>query len=976
MTRRLILHIGAHRTATTSLQACLNANSGALAKRGVLYPYKARRHLKLFNALFSGDRQVSAVAQELAEMADRSRQPIDTLILSDEDICTRRDLSVLGAFRDHFDVEIVYTLRRQDLWLESWYFQNVKWQWQKPLSHCTFPEFMAERGRFHWIDYDRFLGKLERIFGPEAIRPQVYEKGQMPEGPVTAFFRLTGIDPEGLKPPSHMNPSFTPKTTEFMRQLPLDEAETGYRNVLTRLCAHVNNVSKQEGKPSTLLLDPEERARLMESFAPGNAAVAERYFDRETLFFDPLPPADAPLADLALPADSASLIEGYVGPFLRFGLKHSDDTLAGPEHASPELSARIARFHPEPAADLPSDSATLMREEVAPMVSEMIRNAHEKRLVRTSSGKTAAKATVLQSLILPVAGLPDAPGLCLRPLPGAAAPVPSGGGLDFGPGAGAAFDSWMNLFNADTWARVAPLNQLQLTLEGQGEVEVALFATPADGPAIRCLTQACDLSEGPCRLPCPDPAKAPGTLWFEIRTGDTAARLDAARWETADAPRRTPDLALCITTYRREAETEATLARLAESFGDEPRVQVIVTDNGGTLPPREGPRLSLRHSPNLGGSGGFARGLLEARARGASHALFMDDDAVFHPEALRRTLALLAYAEADETAVSGAMIDAARPAVLWENGARFHLTCRAIGMGTDLADPEEARELEARAARPDPAQVYSGWWFFAFPLAAVIHLPFPFFVRGDDVSFSLANDFRRVTLPGVAAFQENFTDKESPLTWYLDLRSHLAHHLSLPRLAVSRLALARVIASFAMRCGLRMHYDSLAALSLALDDVLAGPEAVAAQGDLSERRARIAALTGTETWGAAPSPPRPDRIRLDPHSWPMRALSKLTLNGHLLPGFALIGNRITIEADDRGWLRAAWGAAEITYLSRDRGRAYTVRHSKARAWREGLRLAGRTLTLLRRYPALVADWRAAYPRLTSEAFWTDRLGLK
>ena len=50
-------------------------------------------------------------------------------------------------------------------------------------------------------------------------------------------------------------------------------------------------------------------------------------------------------------------------------------------------------------------------------------------------------------------------------------------------------------------------------------------------------------------------------------------------------------------------------------------------------------------NPNLGGAGGFARGLWEHRRRGqATHVLFMDDDVAFEPEVIARTVAFLRFA--------------------------------------------------------------------------------------------------------------------------------------------------------------------------------------------------------------------------------------------------------------------------------------------------------------------------------------------
>ena len=324
MKRTLILHIGAHRTATSALQEYLHANFGQLQEKGFFYPFKVRRHLKLMNNLFSGERNPAEVAQTLTKRADKRPHPIRTVILSDEDICMRRDLSVLAAFREWFDVKVVFTLRRQDSWLESWFFQNIKWQWNKKLSHCTFDEFIAMREDFHWIHYDRYLRHLETLFGQENIIVNVHERDQMKGGPIETFCDSIGLtDREGFSAPPHINESYSPAMSEFMRCLPLDEAHPGYRGVLTQACADIDKALHGGGrKQSERLMPPAQRAAVMADYAAGNRAVAQRYFGREELFFDPLPGADAPLARMELPADSYALMRDLVTPLMQAVIAH------------------------------------------------------------------------------------------------------------------------------------------------------------------------------------------------------------------------------------------------------------------------------------------------------------------------------------------------------------------------------------------------------------------------------------------------------------------------------------------------------------------------------------------------------------------------------------------------------------------------------------------------------------------------------
>ncbi len=67
---------------------------------------------------------------------------------------------------------------------------------------------------------------------------------------------------------------------------------------------------------------------LLDRHAAGNANVARRYFGRDALFLDPLPAPDAPLAQMKLPPDSATLMRDYVAPLIRGLIKQYLDSQA------------------------------------------------------------------------------------------------------------------------------------------------------------------------------------------------------------------------------------------------------------------------------------------------------------------------------------------------------------------------------------------------------------------------------------------------------------------------------------------------------------------------------------------------------------------------------------------------------------------------------------------------------------------------
>lgn len=346
--RKLFLHIGTHRTATSSIQDFLHANLQPLQKQGVFYPFGVKRHFALVNRIFQDRPRAFApldaadLAEDLTRRADKRPETIRSIILSDEDIVMRRDLTPLRGLRERFDVKVVFFLRRQDLWLESWYLQNVKWQWDPSLCHLTFADFMARADDFHWIDYAGYIRHLEAVFGRENILLQVFEKDQMPQGPVEAFCQRVGIESRELKPAPHANSSNSPLISEFMRNLPLDEAPVAYRAQLESACARLDaKLDKSPEEASPFLLDADTRATVLDHYAAGNAWVAERYFDRDRLFLMPLPPQDAPVARMALPDGSADLIQRLVAPFLR-------ELIA--IHAEDKTAAPAPRTTPKPAA--------------------------------------------------------------------------------------------------------------------------------------------------------------------------------------------------------------------------------------------------------------------------------------------------------------------------------------------------------------------------------------------------------------------------------------------------------------------------------------------------------------------------------------------------------------------------------------------------------------------------------------------------
>lgn len=592
-------------------------------------------------------------------------------------------------------------------------------------------------------------------------------------------------------------------------------------------------------------------------------------------------------------------------------------------------------------------------------------------------GNTSKGLTALQHTILPERGLCTEQRLFFN-VKGAVTHDDDAEVLRLTEGSRVFFDTFFNGLSIGKWHAACALDGLWLGLLGRGRVEVKVFHALPDRSWECLATRTAHLSptaELLIDLSHYSEVATDGVIYYEVQAlGE--AMLSAGRFLTAAQPDLDRRLMLSITTFKREAQVETTARRLArylDSCDFAANIEALIVDNGKSAQIPNHPRIRMIQNENLGGAGGFTRGLIEGEARGFSHVLFMDDDASIPMEALHRTFAFLALARDPRAAVAGAMITTTARWRMAENGAVFDRGCRPLHAGTDLREREEVFEMEWDSARNHRDKTYAGWWFFAFPVGQVRHYPFPFFVRGDDVNFSLSNDFQITTLNGVVTFGEDFSEKETPLNWYLDFRSHMVHHLSLDRMEVGPLGLIRMATSFYKRNIAKFQYESLEAVYMAWEDVLQGPEVFAEGADASGPRARIKALVRQEALRPVGQLDlRPRKGVLDAIPFARRLLGVVTLNGHLLP--VTHAHRV-VPAHLRGNLDPLWGASRITFLNITGDKGYVTQRSTTKGLAATFRFLVYSARTILRYKALRQAYHQGHDRITRRSWWRPKLGL-
>ncbi len=554
----------------------------------------------------------------------------------------------------------------------------------------------------------------------------------------------------------------------------------------------------------------------------------------------------------------------------------------------------------------------------------------------------------------------------------------SHGHIEFLHGGSASSDTFYNGLSVGVWKTHCDIAALVLRLSGSGRFVVS-FGLHRLGQATQWLSEhEVVLGDGDGDgdggaahdLAVPRwPLLVGGLLFFRVRARGPAL-LTGAAYATPDAPRHEVRLGIVVTHFNRIAQVQPAVARIVAALLDRPdlagQLTLTVVDNSRNLDLPAHPRVRHVANRNLGGTGGFVRGLLTLiDGREHTHALFMDDDASCETESIARTLALLRYRRDPDLAVAGALLREAAPWQLVEKGARFDGQVRALHAGLDMRSPADLLRAETDAGTPD----YGAWWFFAFPIAAVKRFPFPFFVRGDDIFFGLANRFPIVTLNGVACLGEDFSLKHGPLTAYLDARYHLVHALIGTRPAfrqllwVARRLFVKALTSY--------QYTSARAVTLAVRHVLAGPDFFREHLDMQAVRAEIGRWQPNEK--LVPIADR-NALRLRGarrrREGPLRRLLRtLTLQGFLLPRFLLLDRTLMQDKGFHGSAGDVFRFRRVLYEHGASGTGYVAEHDKGRFFAELKDFVAAWSTLLRQAAPLRARYRDGAEALASETFW-------
>lgn len=440
--------------------------------------------------------------------------------------------------------------------------------------------------------------------------------------------------------------------------------------------------------------------------------------------------------------------------------------------------------------------------------------------------------------------------------------------LTLEPGQSADFSTYFNALSLLRWKRFTVAEHFSLTLDFEGEAKLRLITLAKkntryyDSSFTRTVIKEKKLL-APARrtFSIGLPRTGAPLISFELEAQGPCRLFGGAYYAEAKAEQVRPvSMAIATTTFRKEKFITDNLELLKkyvfyQGSELENRLCVHVVDNGRTLDPTglEDEHIAIHPNPNTGGSGGYARGMIEAlhmRPR-PTHVLLMDDDVQIMPESFFRTYYLLRLVRGEyaEAFVSGAMFDFLRRTLQYEDVGAIKSLTGAFGSlkwrkykqtkeyfpdrryELDMALTQDVVYNELLTVNRKASYMYSGWWYCCIPMTCIekYGLPLPLFVRGDDVEYALRsrkglkNKYKFVSMNGISIWHMGFTEKFSAA-----MELYQVHRNSLIIRAATGVApragfLLRIFTYYHKELT-RFAYDNAGQVLDAVEDFMTGPE--------------------------------------------------------------------------------------------------------------------------------------------------------
>lgn len=570
------------------------------------------------------------------------------------------------------------------------------------------------------------------------------------------------------------------------------------------------------------------------------------------------------------------------------------------------------------------------------------------------------------------------------------------------------FGTYFNAFPASYWRRWTVVTDVTLTvaLRGTG-ASLTVYRSMANGRSQRVETVTTGTeAEGVFSFELPlKPFVDGGWYWYDVVAGEEDVVVESAEW-TAQVPadraqHGTVDIG--ITTMNRPDFCADLLVQIGEDEDLRPYLdEVLVMEQGTKLVTEDedfpraeaalGDQLRVIEQGNLGGSGGYARGQLESVRKGtATYFMCLDDDVICEPEGIIRAITFGDLARRP-TIVGGHMFSIYSRARLHSFGEivqpwRFWWES-APGVFGDW--DFSARNL--RSARWLHKRVdvdFNGWFMCLIPRQVLeeIGLSLPVFIKWDDSEYGLRAreaGYPTVSFPGAAVWHVPWTDKNDGLDWqsYFHQRNRFIAAL-LHSVYPKGGRMVQESFNHQIKHIVSMQYSTVELRHKALEDVLAGPQALHGQlaTKLPELREFVKSFTDAQLQADPDAfPPvrrhKPPRKGKDDTAVPTGIETKLAALKapirNLLPvrPTAKSHPEAALPAMDSQWYRIF--KYDSVVVSMPDGTSAALYQRDPEKFQELVRkTVDIHLRLRKEWPRLAQEYRAALGEITSPDTWEE-----
>lgn len=284
----IYIHIGTHKTGTSTIQTFLINNKEALNKENIFFLGRFRKQVTKISEdrnytkehLTKLETKLKEKLSEISEIRDPSKTA--TFIISNEKLSGNKRngyknaeevASCLNQLLSIFEekAKIILYLRRQDDFLESLYAQRI-YNGQT----YSFDEFLDQwdENSFSW---ERLVRSYEKVFGREQLIVKRYHKDFLPEPSsiIQSFGKI--VNSSVLKNFSgtySTNRGFSHSSLKLLNLVGpnlQDQELKVFKKLLRR--SNPKSVFK-----NYTLLKPSDRKKIIERYHNGNSWVAENYF--------------------------------------------------------------------------------------------------------------------------------------------------------------------------------------------------------------------------------------------------------------------------------------------------------------------------------------------------------------------------------------------------------------------------------------------------------------------------------------------------------------------------------------------------------------------------------------------------------------------------------------------------------------------------------------------------------------------------